>query len=140
MQLKYKRRDELEAEIKTLEKDYSEQEYKFSCILDSVTGGCISKPHTDKAVIDEAIHRQVSKEWEYAIKDYKESNPPPTIENTICNWKREEDNIYKTECGNLFQLTNDDTPHGNDFKFCPYCGGELKYAILFPDEINKPME
>jgi len=69
----HKRRDEIEAELEQLNKDYSELEYKLGCILDRVTGGCISKPHTDVSLINEAIHRQVQKEWEYAIEDYKES-------------------------------------------------------------------
>ena len=48
-------------------------EYKLSCILDNVTGGLISKPYTDKSLIDEAIHRQQIKEIDYAIKDYEEN-------------------------------------------------------------------
>jgi len=72
-QVKYKSRDELEKELEDIKKDYSELEHKFGCILDNVTGGCVSKPHTDKTIIDEAIHRQVMKQWEYAVKDYKES-------------------------------------------------------------------
>jgi len=136
----HKRRDETEAELEQLNKDYSELEYKLGCILDRVTGGCISKPHTDVSAINKAIHRQVQKEWKYVIEDYKETHPDAIIENTVCNWKKEEDNIYKTECGNYFQLTNDDSPEENGFKFCPFCSGEIKYAILLPDEIDNLME
>jgi len=142
----HKRRDEIEAELEQLNKDYSELEFKLSCILDRVTGGCISKPHTDVSLINEAIHRQVLKEWKYAIADYKETHSEPTLENTVCNWKRDLHcesngvNVYETECGNTFEVGNDDTPEENGFKFCSYCGGELKYAILFSDEIDKLME
>jgi len=69
----HKRRDEIEAELEQLNKDYSELEFKLGSILDRVTGGCISKPHTDVSHINEAIHRQVQKEWKYAIEDYKEN-------------------------------------------------------------------
>ena len=55
------------------EKEYSEFEHKLGCILDTVTGGRVSKPYTDEATINEAINRQVVKEWEYAIEDYKEN-------------------------------------------------------------------
>ena len=130
--LKYKRRDELEAEIKTLEKEYRDLEYKFGCILDTVTGGCISKPHTDKAIIDEAIQRQVLKEWEYAIKDYKESNPLPAVENTICKWTRSFDNHFNISCVSKTGERANGNFKGKDigakweFIFCPYCGGEIE--------------
>jgi len=69
----HKRRDEIEAELEQLNKDYSELEHKLGCILDRVTGGCISKPHASASAINEAINRQVQKEWKYAIEDYKEN-------------------------------------------------------------------
>jgi len=139
--IKYKRRDKLEAELKELEKEYSKLEYKLGCILDTVTGGCISKPHTDKTLINEAIHRQVMKEWEYAIKDYKESNPLPSIENTICNWKKDNDdeyNVYNTGCEESQHFSNDENPSGNNYKFCPFCGGEIKVVSSFSlrDSLN----
>ena len=62
-----------ELKIRELKKQHDELDYKFSCVLDNVTGGCISKPRTDKALIDEAIHRQTMKQWEHAVKDYKEN-------------------------------------------------------------------
>jgi len=64
-------------------------------------------------------------------------------EKKVCNWKKDDwndDNVYNTECGNAFYLSTDDTPEEHQFKYCPYCGGELKYAILLPDEIEKLME
>jgi len=50
----------------------------------------------------------------------------------VCNWKKDnwdDDNVYNTECDNMFYLSTDDTPEEHKFKYCPYCGGELKYAI-----------
>jgi len=111
------------------EKEYSELEFKLGCILDRVTGGCISKPHTDVPLINEAIHRQVLKEWKYAVDDYKETHPVPTLENIMCKWTEEDDNVYRTNCKNMFQLSNDDNPKENGLKFCPYCGGEIEIGI-----------
>lgn len=73
-------------------------------------------------------------------KEYKMNKDNDFKNKKVCNWKPEEDDIYKTECGNIFQLTNNDTSDENGFKFCLYCGGELKYAILHQDEINKLLE
>ena len=51
------------------------------------------------------------------------------FENTkkTCEWKLDDadNNVYKTGCGNYFQLS-EDTPTDNEFKFCCYCGEKLK--------------
>ena len=45
-----------------------------------------------------------------------------------CEWESEDDDIYSrdwsTECNNMFEFT-DGNPTDNDFKFCPFCGGEI---------------
>lgn len=48
-----------------------------------------------------------------------------------CIWKYDdpddENNAYATSCNNYFQF-NDGGPTENGFKFCPYCGKELKHG------------
>lgn len=43
-----------------------------------------------------------------------------------CEWSTEDYDCeaYITGCGEIFQFTSDGPPE-NNFKFCPYCGGEL---------------
>ena len=50
-----------------------------------------------------------------------------------CEWTEDEDGYWDTGCGELFQF-NDDGPAENRFKFCPYCGGELKAVPIREDE------
>ena len=42
-----------------------------------------------------------------------------------CTWKGDDDGVYSTGCDNAFQFEVDG-PTENNFKFCPYCGKELK--------------
>ena len=42
-----------------------------------------------------------------------------------CTWTENEDGVYETNCGNLF-VFNDGGPVENDFRYCPYCGRELR--------------
>ena len=41
-----------------------------------------------------------------------------------CEWKQDEDGVWETGCGNMFEVT-EGTPYENDLKFCPYCGNHL---------------
>ncbi len=34
--------------------------------------------------------------------------------------------VWATQCGQEFVIMNGDTPTGNDFKFCMFCGKPLK--------------
>ena len=38
-----------------------------------------------------------------------------------CEWKQDENGIWETDCGNLFEIT-EGAPNENDMKYCPYCG------------------
>ena len=45
---------------------------------------------------------------------------------TVCKWKRYEDEDYwETDCDNAF-CTIEGSLRDNNFKFCPYCGKEIK--------------
>lgn len=41
-----------------------------------------------------------------------------------CEWKQDENGVWETECGNMFEIT-EGTPNENDLKYCPYCGKHL---------------
>ena len=41
-----------------------------------------------------------------------------------CEWKQDENGLWETECGNVFEIT-DGTPHENEMCYCPYCGKTL---------------
>ena len=44
----------------------------------------------------------------------------------ICHWREDRScGFWETECQNAFNFETG-TPTSNDFKFCPYCGKELK--------------
>ena len=44
-----------------------------------------------------------------------------------CTWTQDDDgsDTWHTGCGHMFTLT-DDTPEGNGFKFCCFCGKGLE--------------
>ena len=46
----------------------------------------------------------------------------------ICIWTQNEDGVYETNCDNMF-VFNDGGPVENGFRYCPYCGLELKEGI-----------
>ena len=55
-----------------------------------------------------------------------------------CNWDQDEDGIWQTDCGELFEI-NEGTPGDNGMKFCCYCGRNLierpfKYELGNLDE------
>lgn len=93
---------------------------------------CIGSLHTcldlDKVNIPNKVllelEIEITNDINSIYNDFKKEQG--SIENTICKWKREEDDIYETSCKNLLQLTNDATLSENGFKFCTYCGGEIE--------------
>ena len=42
-----------------------------------------------------------------------------------CTWIENEDGVYETNCDNMF-VFNDGGPVENGFRYCPYCGRELR--------------
>lgn len=59
--------------------------------------------------------------WANQITHWQEIKRPDKSE---CQWKSDGDGIYETGCGATFCFI-DDGPHGNGFRFCPYCGYSL---------------
>jgi hypothetical protein len=43
----------------------------------------------------------------------------------VWTWSADEETVWSTECGEMFQFENDCTPTENKMKFCCYCGGKL---------------
>lgn len=46
-----------------------------------------------------------------------------------CEWSENEDGQYDTSCGGCFEFA-ESTPEHNEFKFCCYCGGDLKQKLF----------
>jgi len=42
-----------------------------------------------------------------------------------CGWKQDKDRNWWSSCGEGYRL-DDGGPVENGFKFCPYCGGEIR--------------
>ena len=45
-----------------------------------------------------------------------------------CLWKysnEPDEDVWETSCGQLFMLSNENTPSENGFRFCCYCGNKL---------------
>ncbi len=55
------------------------------------------------------------------------------MKNETCEWKEDCDAPHETQCDNLFEFTNDGVKE-NKFKFCPYCGGEIKLTLVTHDD------
>ena len=89
-------------------------------------------------------HYKLATKEEHESIYYEDKNLMKKAIVIICNWKKDnwndDDNVYKTQCGNMFYFSTDDSPEEHQFKFCPFCGGSLKYAILLSDDIEKLME
>ena len=84
----------------------------------------ISKPnaHLDLSILDAkySVCRANSawKAWQAAKQDVGE-----------CEWSEDENGIYDTSCGGVFELMSG-TPEENNFKCCCYCGGVLKQKLF----------
>lgn len=52
-----------------------------------------------------------------------------------CKWEYqgEWDHYWQTSCGGA-HVFEEDGPKENDYKFCPYCGGELIVVVQEPSE------
>lgn len=55
-----------------------------------------------------------------------------------CQWTRDEDGIYSTECDGAWEFTTG-TAADNDAKFCPYCGkGITEHHFVDADKMVQP--
>ena len=43
-----------------------------------------------------------------------------------CEWQKDDDEFWWTDCKNGFVFNDGGTPLEHSFKHCPYCGGKLK--------------
>lgn len=52
-----------------------------------------------------------------------------------CIWKRhlEDTEIWETACGDMHEFTDGD-PSDNNYRFCPYCGKELRMWHAYTEE------
>ena len=48
--------------------------------------------------------------------------------------------VWNTDCGNAYQFVNPESPEGNGFDFCPYCGYELNCENVFMGGPISPKE
>ncbi len=46
-----------------------------------------------------------------------------------CRWVPVDFNYFQTDCGNAFDLTNDESLEENGFKYCMYCGSEIEVGL-----------
>jgi len=46
--------------------------------------------------------------------------------NETCQWQNDCDDTYSTECRNNFFFVDENGLKENNFKFCPFCGKEIK--------------
>jgi hypothetical protein len=71
------------------------------------------------AIIEEAIGEAAAKR-----------SAAPSVDRW-CRWTPDEDGVYETTCGQMFQ-TAAGTPHENNMEYCCYCGRRLVSAAGAP--------
>ena len=55
----------------------------------------------------------------------------------ICFWEEvDTGDYYESECNKKVFQFNDGNPYDNGFKFCPYCGKQLKIKEPIFDELD----
>lgn len=54
--------------------------------------------------------------------------------NEYCTWSEDEDGMWWTDCDQI-HVFFDGTPTENSYKFCPYCGKELKEEKYEGEEV-----
>ena len=50
------------------------------------------------------------------------------VEFEKCEWSRESDDVWRSDCGLLWEFDNEETPKGNNMNYCPQCGKILEEA------------
>lgn len=45
-----------------------------------------------------------------------------------CEWSRESDDVWRSDCGLLWEFDNEETPKANNMNYCPQCGKILEEA------------
>lgn len=52
-----------------------------------------------------------------------------------CTWTEDEEGCFLSDCGELFELGNEDGPITNGMRFCCFCGGVMQ-EVLWTGEIE----
>ena len=50
------------------------------------------------------------------------------VEFEKCEWSRESDDVWRSDCGLLWEFDNEETPKANNMNYCPQCGKILEEA------------
>ena len=58
----------------------------------------------------------------------KESDLKEEAEVEKCEWSRESDDVWRSDCGLLWEFDNEETPKANNMNYCPQCGKILEEA------------
>ena len=45
-----------------------------------------------------------------------------------CEWSRESDDVWGSDCGLYWEFDNEETPKANNMNYCPQCGKILEEA------------
>ena len=51
-----------------------------------------------------------------------------------CEWSRESDDVWRSDCGLLWEFDNEETPKANNMNYCPQCGKTLEEAPEYWEE------
>lgn len=52
----------------------------------------------------------------------------------VCEWSRESDDVWRSDCGLLWEFDNEETPKANNMNYCPQCGKILEEAPEYWEE------
>lgn len=53
-----------------------------------------------------------------------------------CEWHEDPDGVWSTGCGTAFEFLTGG-PEENGFKFCPYCGAEIRAFKVEEEESER---
>ena len=76
---------------------------------------------------DAAWHYLFGRDYdEHDIAQHQEAGWSVELRDEVsCTWTEDDDGVWSTQCGEMFEFTNDGLPE-NRFEFCPYCGKYIK--------------
>ena len=56
------------------------------------------------------------------------------VEVEKCEWSRESDDVWRSDCGLLWEFDNEETPKANNMNYCPQCGKILEETPEYWEE------
>jgi len=80
--------------------------------------GILSDPTVSRIPFSD-VHPLAVRHADALLAELARTEPAET-----CQWSRDEDGIYSTNCGGMWEFT-DGAYQGNSVKFCPYCGNAI---------------